>query len=136
MKRLNHRILEGPIVTSQFHFSIQDLTYNQVLLSGDAAGFIPPLTGNGMSLAFRSAHQLQPLIRGFFDGSMNLETIIIKQNKYISTYLSSRIQKGIFLQKLLFVENPILSNALMYGLTIVPGLMNILANQAIGDDIV
>lgn len=65
MKRLNHRILEGPIVTSQFHFSIQDLTYNQVLLSGDAAGFIPPLTGNGMSLAFRSAHQLQPLIRDF-----------------------------------------------------------------------
>lgn len=135
-KRLNHRILEGPIVTSQFHFSIQELTYNQVLLSGDAAGFIPPLTGNGMSLAFRSAHQLQPLIRDFFDGSINLEKIIIKQNKYISTYLSSRIQKGIFLQKLLFVENPILSNALMYGLTIVPGLMNILANQAIGDDIV
>jgi flavin-dependent dehydrogenase len=34
----------------------------RLVLSGDAAGYLDPLTGEGLSLAFRSAHALAPLL--------------------------------------------------------------------------
>ena len=98
---------------------------------GDAAGFIPPLTGNGMSLAFRSAKDIYLKITNQ-KANENLSHI---NKEYTQNYLSGRIQKGIFLQDLLFIQNPYFNKALMYGLMKIPGLLQIMSRQAVGTEI-
>ncbi|HMP32594.1 MAG TPA: hypothetical protein PKD85_23510, partial [Saprospiraceae bacterium] len=92
------------------------------------AGFIPPITGNGMSLAFR--------------GALNLfQTIVLNSNTndfanlnklYTQKYLNTRIKKGIFLQDLLLIKNKFFNKALMYSLANVPGLLPLMTRQAVG----
>ena len=44
-----------PLVISQVSFAKKDMVENHVLMLGDAAGMIPPLCGNGMSMALHSS---------------------------------------------------------------------------------
>lgn len=47
-------ILEKPLTISKLHFEIKSPTYEHMLMIGDAAGNIAPLSGNGMSIALLS----------------------------------------------------------------------------------
>ena len=48
-------LFDEPVTISQISFDKKSLFENHVLMSGDAAGLITPLCGNGMSIAFHSA---------------------------------------------------------------------------------
>lgn len=55
-------LFEKPEVINEITFSNKELIYNHILMSGDAAGMITPLCGNGMAMAIHSAKLLSELI--------------------------------------------------------------------------
>ncbi|MFT5348064.1 MAG: flavin-dependent dehydrogenase [Bacteroidia bacterium] len=55
-------VWEKPLIISNIKFNKQALFNDQMLFVGDAAGSISPLSGNGMSIAARSALLLSQLI--------------------------------------------------------------------------
>jgi len=134
-ERLQSKRLSEPVITSQIQFGTSNSKNQNYPLLGDAAGFIPPLTGNGMSLAFRSAFETFKALQTSESQGLT-KGIVQKNNHYIQSYLRYRINKGIFLQRLLFVKNPIFNKLLCYGLVYIPGLLKILSKQAVGKKIV
>ena len=125
------RIMEG-VTTSGIGFGIQPTDNKYYPVLGDAGGFIPPLTGNGMSLAFRSAAWIFPEVCNYLEGKSNIHHLLQHQSNYIQGYLKKRIRAGIFLQDLLFVEQPLFHQLLMKGITRIPGLLNVLSGLAVG----
>jgi len=119
--------------TSGLHFGVSEPRLTDYPLLGDAAGFIPPITGNGMSLAFRSAHALHPVVVAFVRGRANRAQVLKTARRYTNKYLRVRIQKGIQLQNLLLGPNQWVQKGIFLGLKHLPGLMRILSKRAVGD---
>jgi flavin-dependent dehydrogenase len=133
--RLQSPRISEAVTTSNIQFGIFNQTNNNNLTIGDSAGFIPPITGNGMSLAFRSAKHIHIQIEHFFNGTINFNDLSINSNQYKNQYLKSRIQQGIFLQNLLFLKNRFLKFIVFKSITKIPGLIKILSKQAVGKEI-
>jgi flavin-dependent dehydrogenase len=131
-KRLEAPRLINAVVTSKIQFGVHDAGSENVLTIGDAAGFIPPLTGNGMSLAFRASNKLHRATEAYFSGKMDYNALLQNHQAFIQNYLKTRINKGIFLQSLLFVNHKLFNQGLMFSLTKIPGLLKILSRQAEG----
>ncbi|MCC5917524.1 MAG: FAD-dependent oxidoreductase [Cryomorphaceae bacterium] len=124
------------VTTSQFYFKAHRGSQLNHLLIGDASGFIPPITGNGMSLAFRSAAWLTPQIIDYFHGKISRNTLFTRQQNYIRRYTTGRIQKGVFLQNLLLKQNAITDGLLFPALQTFPFIGKMLTNQAVGKTII
>ncbi len=62
-------LYKEPLVISQVSFSKKELVENHVLMLGDAAGMIPPLCGNGMSMALHSSKMAYEVIHLFLKDS-------------------------------------------------------------------
>jgi len=56
-------LFEKPEVINEVSFETKEPVWNHVLMTGDAAGMIAPLCGNGMAMAIHSAKILSELIR-------------------------------------------------------------------------
>ena len=76
-------LFEAPLTISQVSFSPKKTIKNHILMSGDAAGMIHPLCGNGMGMAIHSALLLSQALIRFFEGNstdrLNLESVYTKQ---------------------------------------------------------
>ncbi|MBA3900020.1 MAG: NAD(P)/FAD-dependent oxidoreductase [Bacteroidetes bacterium] len=134
-KRLEAKQLTDSFKTAHIQFGINDLVGKEYLQIGDAAGFIPPITGNGMSLAFRSAKVLHGQVMEYFSLNKSRKELLSENHKYSSNYLAYRINKGIIMQKLLFINNKIFNKLLMKSLALIPGLMKLITKQAVGRSI-
>lgn len=125
-------VLEGPVTTSHFDFNFHS-TFNQpFLLMGDSAGFIPPLTGNGMSLAFRSASVLSVLLLKHFHQDKTTAEVENEYLHYGNSYLKMRIRSGVFLQNLALNPAPVIQKTLSAGMTLLPFLLTHLSRKASG----
>jgi menaquinone-9 beta-reductase len=96
-----HFLWQEPLTISNIYFGKKQLVENDIFYIGDAAGAIPPLAGNGMSMAFRTAHLLAPILVDTLDMKI---TIATAQNLYSQLWQSNfnnRINAGIKLQSLL-----------------------------------
>jgi len=58
-------LYEKPEVINEISFETKDPVENHILMSGDAAGMITPLCGNGMALAIHSAKIVSELVTDF-----------------------------------------------------------------------
>lgn len=128
-ERMNTAKLMGPITTSQFNFGTSKPMYQSYPLLGDAAGFIPPITGNGMSLALRSAQYIYQNTSSIGQGSQQWHQ---SYDKYTNNYLKFRINKGILLQNILLMHNESLMDGIMWSLKNIPGAMPFMVKQAVG----
>jgi flavin-dependent dehydrogenase len=133
-ERFKTTFLKERITTSNLHFGIKDKNTTHVHL-GDAAGFIPPVTGNGMSLAFRSANEIWIHLNQFLEGKISKSHLIEKNNQYISHYLNFRIQKGILLQNILLTKIAFIHQTMMFFLSKFPFFLKLLSKQATGKPI-
>jgi menaquinone-9 beta-reductase len=59
-------LFDKPLVINEFSFHPKAPVEKHLLMSGDAAGLITPLCGNGMAMAIHSAAILSPLIAAWF----------------------------------------------------------------------
>jgi flavin-dependent dehydrogenase len=56
-------LFEKPETINEISFETKETVWNHVLMTGDAAGMIAPLCGNGMAMAIHSAKILSELVR-------------------------------------------------------------------------
>jgi flavin-dependent dehydrogenase len=83
-------VWEKPLIISNIKFNKQALSNDQMLFIGDAAGSISPLSGNGMSIAARSALFLSQLILE----DMNFNSLTTKYNKEWDRHFGGRVNKA------------------------------------------
>ncbi|MGZ5242308.1 MAG: NAD(P)/FAD-dependent oxidoreductase [Bacteroidia bacterium] len=76
-------LYEKPEVINEISFEKKEAVVNHVLMSGDAAGMITPLCGNGMAMAIHSAKILSEEILQYFQQHQNRE---ILENNYTAKW--------------------------------------------------
>jgi len=113
---------EKPLAISNIHFGIQATEKQHVLLLGDAAGCIAPITGNGMSMALRASWFSAKVIQQFFAGEITRQQMDEDYEQFWSGQFSTRIRLSRHLQRL--AEIPSLTNMAIGLFNIVPGLGN------------
>ncbi len=62
-----------PVTTSPLIFRKPDAEHDRVLLAGDAAGFVDPFVGDGISLALRSGVMAADTLQGVFADGLSLD---------------------------------------------------------------
>lgn len=132
-KRLTSNKLEGPVTTSQFEFGV---TPRHALPTiGDAAGFIPPLSGNGMSLALRGSKFLFEHISDYLHGRSDERVFEKHISHYAQTYLNRRIAQGRFLQHLLTMKPDWLNASMLAAFSKMPFALKTMTTLAVGKTI-
>ncbi len=112
-------VFDKALSISQISFDKKNPIENHIIMSGDSAGMIHPLAGNGMSMAIRSAQMASVLLLGFFSGEISTRRELEEQyasrwKREFSTRLmagriiSKSFQWGLFSELLLlfFKKNP------------------------------
>lgn len=67
---------EKPLTISQISFQTKSPVENHIIMSGDTAGMIHPLCGNGMGMAIRSAQLGSELIIDYLQGKIESRAIL------------------------------------------------------------
>jgi len=90
-------VFDKPLTISQISFAAKPLVEDHVIMCGDSAGMIHPLSGNGMSMAIQSAKMISELLAQYFKESMTRSEV---EKKYINQWNKAfklRLQTGRFL---------------------------------------
>lgn len=90
-----------PITISQISFGKKNITHTDYLFVGDCAGLIHPLCGNGMAMAFHSAHIASQHITLLLEGKQDRTTTITSYSKDWNKQFSSRMRYGNWIQSIL-----------------------------------
>lgn len=134
-ERFQTEFITERFTTSNLHFGVKEKNENNNIYLGDAAGFIPPVTGNGMSLAFRSANEIWAYLHLYLQSKISKSDILEKNSQYIYRYLNFRIKKGILLQNILLTKTKFIHHSMMFLISKFPFFLNILSKQAVGKTI-
>jgi flavin-dependent dehydrogenase len=101
-------LFKEPLAISQIRIGYKSAVENNILMLGDAAGNIAPLSGNGMSMAMRSSKMLYELIPAYLNKKMEREELNRQYEIFWKTHFKKRVQVSRELQKLL--KNKSLTN--------------------------
>ena len=123
-------VWEKPLIISNIKFNKQSLFNDQMLFVGDAAGSISPLSGNGMSIAARSALVLSKLILE----NIEYNSLTIKYNNEWDSHFGNRVNKAELLNKIML--NPTLHHLVIGVLNTVKPLRQKVINDMQGDPFV
>lgn len=93
-------LFDKPVVINEISFSPKESVHQHILLSGDAAGMITPLCGNGMAMAIHSAKIGSTLINRFLNKEMDRYHLERRYSEEWKKNLSSRLWAGRKIQKL------------------------------------
>jgi flavin-dependent dehydrogenase len=124
-------LFEEPLTISQIRIGYKSAVENNVLMLGDAAGSIAPLSGNGMSIAMRSSAMLYNFINQYFKKQMNRQELSERYEFFWKKEFKRRIQLSNKLQALL--KNTVLTNLTIGVLKRVAFLRNKLLKSTHGE---
>lgn len=94
-------LFERPEVINEISFQTKGPLEDHILMAGDAAGMIAPLSGNGMAMAIRSAKILSELVIRFVNEASFTRAML--ERNYVASWnqnFRSRLWKGRQIQKL------------------------------------
>ncbi len=123
-------LFQKPLTISHLYFEIKQPVTDHILMLGDAAGNIAPLSGNGMSMAMQSAKLSYEAILSYLDKKIILEEM---EKKYAAAYykaFSKRIQAARKIHRLF--GNPFVTDVSFCFLKIFPALVDIMSKQIHG----
>ncbi|WP_425393003.1 NAD(P)/FAD-dependent oxidoreductase [Ekhidna sp.] len=123
-------LFEKPQVINEITFEKKEPVFNHVLMSGDAAGMITPLCGNGMAMAIHSAKLLSELIIENYDSGFNRQKLEKDYAKIWNDQFANRLKAGRSIQKL-FGSKIISNSAISIARSFSP-LANFLMRQTHG----
>ena len=129
--RRSEFLYRAPVTISQISFEKKSLVENHVLMSGDAAGMITPLCGNGMSMALHGSKIAAELITRFLAKKISREQL---ESQYIQEWnrrFSGRLQAGRMIQRLF--GKPWLTDAFIRSVKPFPSLISFLIRQTHGE---
>jgi len=115
-------LFDEPLAISQIKIGYKNAVENNILMLGDAAGNIAPLSGNGMSMALRSSFELNKLLVDYFNKSISRKELESKYESFWKHQFKRRIEFSKVLQKLL--KNISLTNFAISVLKTIPFLRN------------
>jgi len=122
-------LFERPLTISQISFADREKVNDHMLMTGDTAGLIHPLCGNGMAMAIHSAKIASELVLQCFYGITRSET----EDSYTKAWkqaFGKRIKAGRILAGLFSMDR--LSAAVMKGVVLVPGILPLIIRQTHG----
>jgi flavin-dependent dehydrogenase len=111
-------IFPEPLAISQIRVGYKSAVEDHVIMLGDTAGNIAPLSGNGMSMAMRSSFILSGFIKAYFDKKISRKELEENYEGFWNDQFKRRVQFSGFLQKLL--KNTALTNIAISGLKMLP----------------
>lgn len=95
-------LYEKPLAISQIEFGKKELVANHVLMAGDAAGMITPLTGNGMSIALHSSKLLAYEVHLFLSGEASRDEMELNYEIAWKNTFAKRIWVGRTFHKMFY----------------------------------
>jgi flavin-dependent dehydrogenase len=125
-------LYEKPETINEISFETKGPIGQHLLMSGDAAGMITPLCGNGMALAIHSAKVVSELVHQFLQGAINRSQL---ENQYAQQWralFAKRLWAGRQIQNLFGSEwaSNIAVNLARY----TPSIAQFLVKQTHGDE--
>ncbi|HEY4334688.1 MAG TPA: NAD(P)/FAD-dependent oxidoreductase [Puia sp.] len=124
------RLYSQPVTIAQISFEKKTQVEDHVLLIGDAAGMVPPLSGNGMSMALHGSKIAFGCIDNFLKGEIARYQL---EQEWIDRWnreFGKRLWMGRFLQRWFGTVSR--TNLLLYSLKPFPGLVSFLIKQTHG----
>jgi menaquinone-9 beta-reductase len=109
----NWTLLSDPVSTSPLIYRNPQPERDGVLMAGDAAGFVDPFVGDGISLALRSGWLAAQCLKSFFAGDTSLPVAVRRYSQAYKESLlpvfrtSSKIRRMLVLPR--YVRRPVLS---------------------------
>lgn len=94
-------LTEVPVTVSNIRIGYKEAVSDHLLMLGDAAGNIAPLSGNGMSMAMRSSFMLGGLLEEYMSAAISRAELEKKYAKAWRSRFKKRIELSAFLQRLL-----------------------------------
>ena len=94
------KIMTSPLTIAQISFDGKRQVENHVLMTGDAAGMITPLCGNGMSMALHGSKMTFQLINQFLQKKISRHQMEDFYSREWKEMFSRRLRTGKFIQKL------------------------------------
>lgn len=123
-------IFKDPVTISGVNFLAKKTVSDNSFYLGDSAGSIAPITGNGMSMALRSASVLTNCIDDYFSKTITKQQLVSKYNSFWNNEFSTRIKLSRHFQKL--SEHPFLTNVTIGLFNSVPALAKKVIKQTHG----
>lgn len=123
-------LYQQPVTISQISFAKKSQVEDHILLTGDAAGMITPLCGNGMSMAMHGSKIAFECINQFLKNEINRQEM---EQEYIdkwNSHFAKRLLAGRFIQR--FFGNAFLSNLLLKSVKPFPKFISYLIKQTHG----
>ena len=123
-------LFKEPLAISQIKIGYKSAVEKNILMLGDTAGNIAPLSGNGMSMAMRSSFKLNKMLNEYFKNKITRQQLENKYESFWRSQFKNRIQFSKLLQKLL--KNTGLTNLTISFLKGIPFLRNVLVRSTHG----
>jgi flavin-dependent dehydrogenase len=120
-----------PITISQISYERRTRVEDHILFIGDAAGMIPPLAGNGMSMALHGSKIAYRCIDAFLKGQVARYELEQEYTDQWDRQFGRRLWAGRLLQAWFGSERR--TNLLLYSLKPFPGLVSFLIRQTHGE---
>ncbi len=122
-------LYDKPEVINEVSFEKKELVHGHILMSGDTAGMIAPLCGNGMTMAMHSARLLSAaIIKHYRPGKpFNPKDRLALENTYKrdwNSHFAMRLWFGRRLQSLF--DNKDLMHVAVKGINVIPGLSDLI----------
>ncbi|UPK72562.1 NAD(P)/FAD-dependent oxidoreductase [Chitinophaga filiformis] len=124
-------LFERPLTISQVSFAEKQKVDKHILMTGDTAGLIHPLCGNGMAMAIHSAKIAAEQILAFFSGQQSSREEL--EMNYAGAWkkaFNKRIQAGKILSAVFRKQE--LAAGIMSGLVLFPALLPVIVRQTHG----
>lgn len=96
----SHFLFDKPEVINEITFATKQPVENHLLMTGDAAGMITPLCGNGMAMAIHSAKLVSESIINFAAGAMNRTQLESEYQAQWNSEFARRLWVGRQIQRL------------------------------------
>jgi flavin-dependent dehydrogenase len=124
-------IFPQPVTISQISYERKTQVEDHILFIGDAAGMIPPLAGNGMSMALHGSKIAYRCIDAFLKGQVARYELEQEYTDKWNRQFGRRLWVGRLLQAWFGSERR--TNLLLYSLKPFPGLVSFLIRQTHGE---
>ncbi|MGH1386488.1 NAD(P)/FAD-dependent oxidoreductase [Kordia sp.] len=124
-------LFKSPLTISHLHFGTKKTVVNDIIMIGDSAGNIAPLSGNGMSIALKSSQLAFNEIERYFNSKISYKKMTDSYNEQYNIFFKNRISHAKFIN--LFFLSPFFSNIAFAFLKIFPKPIDWMSKKIRGD---
>ncbi len=124
-------LFEKPVTIAQVSFDDKSTVEDHILMTGDSAGLIAPLSGNGMSMALHSSKLAYEEISAFLRNDIPRSTMEQNYHQKWHRHFRRRLGTGKLIQKIFY--HPHAADMLLRIIRPFPGIVQQIIRQTHGD---